>query len=225
MFVPPSFRLTCPNNSAIEVKMPDYVPPTPWKISNMTMLSFMSTPADLRSVFHCLDAVDFFDPTMNEWELFCQSRREFGCRINEDGYVAKEWIEECAECACQCLNVFFPGILDIHFEEFCRGDPSFAEVKANKRDQPTKTTFRNQCTMRVCMDFSTDPRRNGQEWNIINLKMFQNGKIQMTGCQSFEQARECVQFLINKLMIKAPMMRIKRDCMTAIRCYRYTFCV
>lgn len=77
-------------------------------------------------------------------------------------------------------------------------------------------------TMRVCMDFSTDQRRNGQEWNIINLKMFQNGKIQMTGCQSLEQARECVQFLIDKLMLKAPVMRIKRDCVTAIRCYRYT---
>lgn len=75
--------------------------------------------------------------------------------------------------------------------------------------------------MRVCMDFSNDARRNGQEWNIINLKMFQNGKIQMTGCQSFEQARECVQFLIDKLMTKASVMRIKRDCMTAIRCHQF----
>jgi hypothetical protein len=74
--------------------------------------------------------------------------------------------------------------------------------------------------MRVCMSYSSDyGRRNGQEWNIINLKMFQNGKIQMTGCQSFEQARECVQFLIDKLMAKAPVMRVKRDCMTAIRCH------
>jgi hypothetical protein len=108
----------------------------------------MSTPADLRSVFHCLDAVDFFDPTMAEWEMFKQSRMEFGCKVtaNANG-VRKEWIQECVHNACRCLNVFFPGILDIHFEDFCRGDPTFAEVKATKREQPSKTTFRNQCTV------------------------------------------------------------------------------
>jgi hypothetical protein len=107
---------------------------------------YLSTPIDLRSVFHCLDAVDFFDPSMHELEAFAQSRHEFGCPVHSNRSLQNKSIQECVDNACQCLNVFFPGIVDIHFEDFCRGNPTFAEVKANKRDQPTKTTFRNQCT-------------------------------------------------------------------------------
>ena len=49
--------------------------------------------------------------------------------------------------------------------------------------------------------------------------MFQNGKIQMTGCKSLEQARGAVQFLLRKLLEKAGSMRLKRDSMTQLRCF------
>jgi hypothetical protein len=198
-----------------EISRPDYPKPGKWKISVMTVVSFLSTPVDLRSVFHCLDAVDFLNPTIEQIENFECSREETGCK---DFTHPKT----CMETECECLSAFFPGILDVHFEEFCRGDPTFAEVKAKKRGKPSARTFNNQCTMRICFNHYESTRKkqkNGQKWNIVNLKMFQNGKIQMTGCETIEQAKSAVQFLIEKIMEKAPTMRHKLNCMTQMRCF------
>ncbi len=49
--------------------------------------------------------------------------------------------------------------------------------------------------------------------------MFSNGFIHMTGCRSLKQARAAVNFLLQKVMEKAPAMRAKSDCMTQLRCF------
>lgn len=212
--VPTTLQLELPEGVYDEYIQPEYPSPSEWKISVMTVVSYLSTPVDLRSVFHCLDAVDFSDPTNEQIIDFECAREETGCADSSP--------KVCIANECGCLSAFFPGILDVHYQDFCRGDPTFAEVKAKKKGRPATRTFNNQCTMRICINhhsLSSRSQRNGQQWNIINLKMFQNGKIQMTGCKSVEQARSSVQFLIQKIMEKAPAMRYKLDCMTQIRCF------
>ena len=198
---------------------PPYVEPTPWKICVMTMLSFLSTAVDSSSIFHCIDVVDFTSPTKREQEVHVEMRKLYDCRRPLTKLGAPH--PDCVAAECDCLDAFFPAILDIHYSDLCRGYPNFAEVKANKRRRSATRTFENQCTMRICLGKSPDSveQKNGQTWLIVNLKIFQNGKIQMTGCKSFFQARRAVQFLIDKLMEKAPSMRNKIDCMTQLRCF------
>jgi hypothetical protein len=219
LYVPEKFRCPLrPEQTPVMVR-PPYPQPSTWTISVMTMLSYLSTPLDLRSVFYCVDVVDFKDPTGEQVNDLISAKEEVGCAEAVDKKVVVS--RRCIERECACLMAFFPGILDIHYRSFCRGDPEFAEVKANKRARPALRTFENQCTMRICMSRTADgqQQKNGQQWNIVNLKMFSNGKIQMTGCKSVEQARGAVQFLLRKLMEKAPAMRARRDCMTQLRCF------
>jgi hypothetical protein len=218
IFVPVAFSRPVPQGHAGVMVRPPYPNPSPWIISVMTMVSYLSTPIDLRSVFHCVDVVDFSDITSEQRVDLENAKEECRCEVKQSKNGAPDQL--CINQECGCLSAFFPGILDIHYGPFCRGDPEFAEVKAKKRGRPPTRTFENQCTMRICMSRTTGPQqKNGQLWNIINLKMFQNGKIQMTGCKSLEQARGAVQFLLRKLMEKAPAMRAKRDCMTQLRCF------
>lgn len=202
---------------------PPYPAPSQWVISVMTMVSYLSTPVDLRSVFHCVDVVDFDDMGSEQRQDLCHARKEASCGrpLQKKKFGIFGPANECIDEGCECLSGFFPGILDIHYQNFCRGDPEFAEVKAKKRGRNPLRTFENQCTMRICMSRTIEGchQKNGQTWNIVNLKIFQNGKIQMTGCKSLEQARGAVQFLLRKLMEKAPAMRAKRDCMTQLRCF------
>lgn len=218
LYVPHAFCQPLANKRPPPMLRPPYPDPTEWTISVMTMVSYLSTPVDLRSVFHCVDVVDFYDITGEQSRDLINAKEECRCDIPLTKMDGPNQL--CIERECGCLAAFFPGILDIHYGPFCRGDPEFAEVKAKKRGRPPTRTFENQCTMRICMSRTTGHhQKNGQLWNIINLKMFQNGKIQMTGCKSLEQARGAVQFLLRKLMEKAPGMRAKRDCMTQLRCY------
>jgi len=218
LYVPRAFCQPLAQKRPPALLRPPYPEPTEWTISVMTMVSYLSTPVDLRSVFHCVDVVDFDDITGEQSHDLLNAKEECRCEIPPTKREGPDPM--CIERKCACLAAFFPGILDIHYGPFCRGDPEFAEVKAKKRGRPPTRTFENQCTMRLCMSRTTGhQQKNGQLWNIINLKMFQNGKIQMTGCKSLEQARGAVQFLLRKLMEKAPGMRAKRDCMTQLRCF------
>lgn len=223
LFVPSALCQTLPVEHYESLIRPAYPDPSAWTISVMTMVSYLSTPVDLRSVFHCVDVVDFDDINFEQTNDLKHCKDESSCdrvlQRKANGSYGPH--QSCIDDECACLAAFFPGILDIHFRNFCRGDPEFAEVKAKKRGRPPLRTFENQCTMRICMSRTSNgcQQKNGQLWNIINLKMFQNGKIQMTGCKSLEQARGAVQFLLRKLMDKAPAMRAKRDCMTQLRCF------
>lgn len=258
LHVPKQLQNTIKPVTTVVVRRPPYPQPSPWNISVMTMVSYLSTPVDLRSVFHCVDVVDFYDLTGTQLQDLEQCKDEECCermlqtldptifggpqeqqRIHHDRLMRASILggstnlsephkpqqrfapaEECIEEECNCLYGFFPGILDIHYANFCRGNPEFAEVKAKKRNRSTATrTFENQCTMRICMSPSEPDDSGKQSWNIVNLKMFQNGKIQMTGCKSIEQAKGAVSVLLNKLKVQAPAMRAKRDCMTQLRCY------
>lgn len=221
MYVPTNFQRALAEERIPIIVRPPYPAPSPWTISVMTMLSYLSTPVDLRSVFYCVDVVDFGESelTAEQLEDWKNAKAEVGC---EGVLTQKRGIcRRCIATECGCLAAFFPGILDIHYRNFCRGNAEFAEVKANKRGRPAVRTFENQCTMRICMSRNLEgyQQKNGQQWNIVNLKMFSNGKIQMTGCKSLDQARGAVQFLLQKLMEKAPAMRAKRDCMTQLRCF------
>ncbi len=223
LFVPTEMCQPVPPEHHEFLVRPAYPDPTSWTISVMTMVSYLSTPVDLRSAFHCVDFVDYEDITAIQLADLKVSKQKSNCdrplERKKNGSMGPSKI--CIDDECACLSAFFPGILDIHFRNFCRGDPDFAEVKANKRGRQPVRTFENQCTMRICMSRTSDgcQQKNGQLWNIVNLKMFQNGKIQMTGCKSLEQARGAVQFLLRKLMDKAPAMRNKRDTMTQLRCF------
>jgi hypothetical protein len=210
VYIPSQMRQILPDHHVKDYERPAYVEPSPWVISTMTMLSYLSTKVDMRSVYYCLEAIDFHNPTSDQMVDFNDSREETGCIRSK---------EECIRCECSCLAGFFPGILDVHFEHYCRGNPRFSETKNKKKGKTSDKTFRNQCTMRICMSYSGSDRKNGQEWNIVNVKMFQNGKVQLTGCQSVNQGRGALKFLLEKLSERAPVMRYKRDCMTQIRCF------
>jgi hypothetical protein len=219
LYVPQGFRRPLPPPRHVTVQRPPYPDPSEWNVSVMTVVSYLSTPLDPRSVFHCVDVVDFSELTGEQTRDLMVAKEEAQCDqvMSPTGGVSIR----CLRKECGCLAAFFPGILDIHFKVYCRGNPQFAEVKAKKRGRPTARSFENQCTMRICMSRTVEgsEQKNGQLWNIVNLKMFQNGKIQMTGCKSIDQARGTVQFLLRKLMEKAPAMRSKRDCMTQLRCF------
>lgn len=219
LYVPTVLRKSLVHEKKPIIIRPEYPQPTEWTISTMTMMSYLSTPVDTRSVFHCVDVIDFVDVQGEQCNDLQRAKAETNCTapITKQGGPNAQ----CIANECGCLSAFCPGILDIQFLNFCRGNPEFAEVKANKRGRPSVRTFENQCTMRICMNRALigHQQKNGQVWNIVNLKMFANGKIQMTGCKSLEQARGAVNFLLRKLMEKAPQMRAKRDCMTQLRCF------
>ena len=122
---------------------PIYPEPSPWSISVMTMVSYLSTPVDLRSVFHCVDVVDFENITSEQTTDLMHSKEECCCdrplQQKRNGSFGPANV--CVTEECGCLSAFFPGILDIHFRNFCRGNPEFAEVKAKKRSRPPVRTF------------------------------------------------------------------------------------
>lgn len=82
-----------------------------------------------------------------------------------------------------------PGILDIQYVSLSYGCTSFGEKK-NKSER--KKTFSNQCTMRVLFEDSN--RADG--YNIINVKLFNNGTLAFTGIKSVSEAKECTNIIV-----------------------------
>ena len=85
-----------------------------------------------------------------------------------------------------------PGILDIQHKSLSSGCKSFGEKK-NKSDRGN--TFNNGCTMRML--FEDDQRNEG--YNIINVKLFNNGTLHFTGVKSIEEGRMCVKIIVERL--------------------------
>ena len=82
------------------------------------------------------------------------------------------------------VNDIFPTIIDNRFKGMLQGDSS---VSAKKK--ASKTTFDNQCTMRIA---------NENLGSKINTKLFVNGKLQMTGCKSIESTEKAIRYLIHE---------------------------
>lgn len=214
LYVPKPFQRSVPPPRRL-ARRPPYPQPTRWVASVMTVTADLSTPVDMRSVFQCLEVLDFGDLTLDEVRRLAEQRARVGCRRKLPRWNAAN--QKCVRQQCHCLDALVPAVMDVHHKSLCRGDAAFAEVKAQKSD----TSFDNQCTMRVFLNRLPDEtiQKNGQLWNIVNLKIFRNGAVQMTGCKSMEQARRVMRLLIEKLTAKAVAMRNKRDCMTQLRCY------
>lgn len=85
-----------------------------------------------------------------------------------------------------------PGILDIQYRAQSYGCTSFGE----KKDKSSREkTFGNQCTMRIL--FEDETKKEG--YNIINVKLFNNGTLQFTGITSVEEAEQCVKLIAERI--------------------------
>jgi TATA-box binding protein (TBP) (component of TFIID and TFIIIB) len=83
------------------------------------------------------------------------------------------------------IDPIFPCILDIKYKDVARGNMNMAAKKKKK-----KKAFFNQCTMRIAMTGLT---------RIVNLKIFQNGKLHMTGCKNPEDADRAIKYLLYQI--------------------------
>jgi TATA-box binding protein (TBP) (component of TFIID and TFIIIB) len=65
----------------------------------------------------------------------------------------------------------------------------------------TEKTFFNQATLviRKCL-----PESRGQGWKEVNIKIFANGGIQMTGVPTAEFSQEVIQFVMDQIVAKDP---------------------
>jgi len=65
----------------------------------------------------------------------------------------------------------------------------------------TEKTFFNQATLVIRKAL---PESRGRGWKEVNIKMFANGGIQMTGVPTAEFSQEAIQFVINEITKKDP---------------------
>jgi TATA-box binding protein (TBP) (component of TFIID and TFIIIB) len=101
------------------------------------------------------------------------------------------------------VDPIFPCILDIKYKDVSRGNMNMAAKKKKK-----KKAFFNQCTMRIAM---TDLNR------IVNLKIFKNGKLHMTGCKKPEDAEKAIQYLLYQIELLSYSMYFKNNVMRNLR--------
>ena len=59
VYIPKGFRRNVPSPKHVIEQRPIFPQPSSTTISVMTLVAYLSTPLDLRSVFHCVDVVDF----------------------------------------------------------------------------------------------------------------------------------------------------------------------
>lgn len=88
----------------------------------------------------------------------------------------------------ESIKQFLPGILDIQYLSYSCGESTFMETK-NKSKR--KKTFNNGCTMRICL--------NGDKLNIINVKLFNNGRMHFTGLKDKDNAIKCVNIVKDRV--------------------------
>jgi TATA-box binding protein (TBP) (component of TFIID and TFIIIB) len=113
------------------------------------------------------------------------------------------------------LTPIFPCVLDIKYKDVIRGNIHLRSKKKKKAKR--KTAFYNQCTMRIALN-SLD--------RIVNLKIFQNGKIQITGCKSSKDAEiaighllQCIYNLSETMLKKnATMQQFLIHCAQPVNC-------
>lgn len=101
------------------------------------------------------------------------------------------------------IDPLFPAILNIKYRDVARGDNELASKK-----KKTKKAFFNQCTMRIALD-NFD--------KIINLKVFKNGKLHMTGCRHTDDAQRAIDYLIVQLERLSYDMYLKNQAMVQLR--------
>lgn len=97
----------------------------------------------------------------------------------------------------------YPCILDVAWGPCKRGNSELYTKKVAK-----KRAFYNQCTMRIVLsDFS----------NILNLKIFKNGNLQITGCKSSDDVKFAIQYLSNQLISLSSTMYYKNKMVKELR--------
>lgn len=93
----------------------------------------------------------------------------------------------------------YPGIIDIQYLNHSRGNAAFMEIKNKSKRE---NTFGNGCTMRICLKNIDD------ELNIVNVKLFNNGRLHFTGLHGIHEAEECVNIIKERVefLIKRSQM-------------------
>ena len=85
------------------------------------------------------------------------------------------------------------GVLKMEFSGTTKGT-SFKDIML--KPKTTKTSFFNQATLVVRREISP------LIWKEINVKLFRNGGVQMTGVRSLEMSSEAIVWLVNYLTAK-----------------------
>jgi len=80
------------------------------------------------------------------------------------------------------------GILKMEFKGTTKGT-SFKDIMLKQKE--SKKSFFNQATLVVRREISD------QNWKEINVKLFRNGGVQMTGVRSIEMSGDTIRWLIN----------------------------
>lgn len=101
------------------------------------------------------------------------------------------------------VSPLFPTILNIKYKDVYRGNATLASKK-----KKNKKAFYNQCTMRIALD-DLD--------KVINLKIFKNGQLHMTGCRHTDDAQRAIDYLIFQLEILSHQMNLKNQAMAELR--------
>lgn len=102
----------------------------------------------------------------------------------------------------------FPAVLDIRHQNLARGN-----VKLAVKKKASSKAFYNQCTMRIALENYN---------SVINMKMFKNGKLQMTGCKSIKNVEDAIRFLTYQLEMISYKMHFQNRAMLEMKLKHFT---
>ena len=97
------------------------------------------------------------------------------------------------------IPIWYPdtGILKFEHTNMVLGS-SFKDIFTNRKI--TSKSFFNQSTMVIRQKIMEDCEEKDQSWKEVNVKLFANGGIQMTGVTSEPFARKTINWLLDKFI-------------------------
>lgn len=172
----------------VVLKRPPYIHPSPYIISVSMLLCNLGMDIDIdrRSFYYCI-----MSSGLIRWD-------DPGLDIELNGVDPKDKNTYTDEYRKQ----FLPGILYIQYSGISCGDTEFMKQQ-NKSVR--RKTFNNSCTMRICFETSNDG------YNVINLKLFNNGTIQITGIKSMVEAKDCVEIISDRVKRLMKLSRVHKQ--------------
>ncbi len=86
-----------------------------------------------------------------------------------------------------------------------------------------KTNFYNQVSIKIKVGTKINHRKKDRvEDKLINVKLFQNGSLQLTGCNNFENARNAIKIVFDILNIPRYLFNMQTKTIQEVRFIKFT---
>jgi TATA-box binding protein (TBP) (component of TFIID and TFIIIB) len=135
------------------------------------------------------------------YERACKTKTKY---YNPKIYNNEEWFVIGMD-----VKAIFPCIMEIRHQNFSR---SYEDDIVSQQSRGGSKAFYNQCTIRIALHPSKE----------INMKMFKNGKMQMTGCKSISDVEDAIRYLTHEMEIMSYTMHIHNKLSTELKVTHFT---